>query len=53
MSQNLYDSHRQWASRLPDERFKSLEALQSFTDARKSTSIEAERVLKTVYLKDQ
>ncbi|MFH1699800.1 MAG: DUF932 domain-containing protein [Candidatus Zixiibacteriota bacterium] len=51
MPTNLYDAHRQWASRPPDERFSSLETLQSFTDARKSSSIEAERVLKMVDLK--
>ena len=48
MPTNLYEAHRQWASRLPDERFQSLEALHSFADARKSSSFEAERVLKQV-----
>ncbi|MCK4788310.1 MAG: DUF932 domain-containing protein [Desulfobacteraceae bacterium] len=51
MPTNLYDAHQQWASRPPDERFQSLETLQSFTNARKSSSIEAERVLKQVDLK--
>lgn len=51
MPTNLYDAHRQWASRQPDERFKSLETLQSFTNARKGSSIEVERVLRQVDLK--
>jgi len=51
MSTNLYDAHRQWAKRPPDERFQSLETLQAFTIARKSSSIEAERVLQMIDLK--
>ncbi len=51
MPTNLLDAHRQWASRPPDERFESLETLQSFTNSRKSSPIEAERVLKMVDLK--
>jgi len=51
MPTNLYDAHRQWALRPPDERFPSLEAIQNFTEARKRLSTEAERVLKQVELK--
>ena len=51
MPTNLYDAYWQWASRLPDKRFQSLEILQSFTNECKSSSIEAERVLKQVDLK--
>lgn len=32
MPTNLYDAHRQWASRPPDERFENLESLQIFTE---------------------
>lgn len=48
---NLYDAHRQWALRLPDERFPSLESLHSFTEDRKNFSIEAQRVPKQIDLK--
>jgi hypothetical protein len=40
MSANLYDAHKQWASRPPDERFSSLDALLEFTGKRKSSSVE-------------
>jgi len=51
MPTNLYDAHRQWALRPPDERFPNLEALHSFTECRKNASLEAHRVLKEVTLK--
>jgi len=51
MPTNLYNAHRQWALRPPDERFPSLEALHSFTDNCKIGSIEAQRALTQVYLK--
>lgn len=40
MPTNLYDAHRQWAIRPPDERFPNLEALYAFTRARKECSRE-------------
>lgn len=43
MSQNLYDAHRQWAVRPPDERFPSLEALYGFLNARRRASEEKTR----------
>lgn len=41
MPTNLYDAHKQWASRPADERFENLESLQIFTEAGKKTSIES------------
>lgn len=38
MSRNLYDAHRQWATRPADERFGSLEELLEFTENRKAIS---------------
>jgi len=38
MSENLYEAHRQWAIRPPDERFASLEELLNFTQKQKSVS---------------
>jgi hypothetical protein len=46
MSKNLYDAHKQWAQRPPDERFPTLEALKEFTGQRKSCSLEEIRTLK-------
>ena len=50
MSRNLYDAHKQWASRPPDERFGNLESLLDFTGARKSGSNEEIRPLKGLRL---
>jgi len=38
MSSNLYDAHRQWCVRPPDERFHDLESLQAFTQRLKDAS---------------
>ncbi len=35
MAQNLYDAHRQWAIRPPDERFASIDALHDFVQKRR------------------
>jgi len=51
MPTNLYDAHRQWATRPADERFENLESLQAFTENRKKSSVESERALKDVNLK--
>ena len=51
MFTNLYDAHRQWALRPPDERFPSLEALRNFTEIRKNASLEAQMALKRVNLR--
>ncbi|MFH1372347.1 MAG: hypothetical protein ABII79_00905 [bacterium] len=40
MPQNLYDAHRQWATRPPDQRFANLDELYSFTLDRKQNSKE-------------
>ncbi len=40
MSANLYDAHRQWANRPPDERFRSLDSLYEFLDGRRQASSE-------------
>jgi hypothetical protein len=40
MPTNLYDAHRQWALRQPDERFPNLKALYDFTENRKKASSE-------------
>jgi len=50
MSENLYDAHRQWAMRPPDERFASLDALHSFVRTRKAASKEVERSLRETSL---
>ncbi len=50
MSRNLYEAHRQWASRPPDERFASLDALHELTGKRKRGSIEDVRPLKGLRL---
>lgn len=46
MSKNLYNAHKQWASRPPDERFGDLDELMTFTGNRKCGSIEDVRSLK-------
>ncbi len=50
MQKNLYETHRQWAQRPPDERFQTLEELRAFTGERKSASIEEVRTLKGLRL---
>lgn len=50
MQRNLYDAHKQWASRPPDERFASLDDLLAFTGKRKQVSIEDVRSLKGLRL---
>lgn len=51
MSTSLYDAHRQWALRQPDERFPSLEVLQDYTEVRKEASNETQMELKRVNLR--
>ncbi len=41
MPTNLYDAHKEWASRPADERFDNLESLQIFTETRKKLSIKS------------
>lgn len=48
MTQNLYDAHRQWHTRPPDERFADLDSLQAFTSRLKAAS--QERVTELVDL---
>lgn len=50
MPKVLYEAHRQWASRPPDERFPSLDDLLEFTGRRKRASIEDIRLLKGLRL---
>ncbi len=45
MSNNLYDAHRQWFTRPPDERFASLEDLLAYTIKLKAASSECVRNL--------
>jgi hypothetical protein len=52
MARNLFDAHRQWASRPPDERFSSLDNLLEFAGKRKRSSIEDIRPLKGLRLFD-
>ena len=40
MSENLMIAHREWATRPPDQRFQSLDALQVSVEARRSLSQE-------------
>lgn len=47
MRKNLYDAHKQWATRPPDERFRDLDGLLRFTGNRKCTSIEDIRQLRS------
>jgi hypothetical protein len=48
MPTNLYDAHKQWVSRSPDERFTSIEALLDFTGKRKRDSVEGLRSLRSL-----
>lgn len=48
MPTNLYDAHKQWVSRSPDERFTSIEALMDFTGKRKRDSVEDKRSLRSL-----
>jgi hypothetical protein len=50
MQRNLYDAHKQWASRPPDERFSSLDDLLEFTGKRKRSSVEDVRPLRGLRL---
>jgi hypothetical protein len=51
MPTNLYDAHRQWALRPPDERFSSIEVLQIHTEVRKNASLETQMALKRINLR--
>lgn len=48
MPTNLYDAHKQWVMRTPDERFASIDALLDFTGKRKRDSVEATRSLRSL-----
>ncbi len=48
MPTNLYDAHKQWVTRSPDERFASIEALIDFTGKRKRDSVEDRRALRSL-----
>jgi hypothetical protein len=48
MPTNLYDAHKQWVSRSPDERFASIDALLDFTGKRKRDSVEDLRLLRSL-----
>ena len=48
MPTNLYDAHKQWVSRSPDERFANVEALLDFTGKRKRDSVEDLRSLRSL-----
>jgi len=48
MPTNLYDAHKQWVSRSPDERFASIDALLDFTGKRKRDSVEDMRQLRSL-----
>ena len=48
MPTNLYDAHKQWVSRSPDERFANIEALLDFTGKRKRDSVEDTRALRSL-----
>ncbi len=48
MSHNLYDAHRQWCTRPPDERFADLDSLLGYTSRLKTSS--QERVTELVDL---
>jgi len=51
MPQNLYDAHRQWAIRPPDERFPSLGAVYGFLNSRRRASEEERRPLSRIEVK--
>lgn len=48
---NLYDAHRQWAVRPPDERFDSLESLYQAVNSRRHASHEQVRTVKEIDIK--
>ncbi len=48
---NLYDAHRQWAIRPPDERFDSLESLYAAVNARRHASHEQVRTVREIDIK--
>ena len=50
MPKNLYDAHRQWAIRPPDERFSSLDDLYVFTRERKKASTQQIKSLDQIVL---
>ena len=43
MSQNLYQAHKQWAVRCPDDRFADLNSLHQFVGSRRTGAIERTR----------
>jgi hypothetical protein len=50
MPQNLYEAHRQWATRAADERFTDLDSLLAFTEKRKNSSSEEYHFLNNISL---
>jgi len=52
MPQNLYEAHRQWAKRPPDQRFADLNALQTYVESRKAASTERESRLRQLRITD-
>lgn len=50
MTQNLYDAHRQWVMRPPDERFTSLDDLHESVRKRRLSSHEETRHLRELHL---
>ncbi len=48
---NLYDAHRQWAIRPPDERFDSLESLHKAVNSRRTASHEEVRSIMNIDIK--
>lgn len=48
MPTNIFDAHKQWLSRPPDERFASLDALAEFIGTRKRDSVEDLRSLRSL-----
>ena len=49
MTRNLYDAHRQWLTRPPDERFADLDSLAAHTQRLKSVSQESIRHLGDIH----
>ncbi len=50
MTQNLYDAHRQWAMRPPDERFRTLDDLHEYVRNRRHSSRQETRNLRELHL---
>jgi len=50
MPQNLYEAHRQWATRPADERFASLDDLLTYTQRQKTISAQEVRALNDITL---